>query len=263
MLALFVGIAVFAQPQTSLSQEPEQSALDAQLMGLELDHFDRLDGRTLFGAHQPLLPDSSPDELLQELFERDASGKLTLIASGVVFAAYAPDGAVLYVQNERLLEVKVGGSEEPKLIAQPVLGDFTIDSSGKRLAVARPDTDMDSWIELIDRSGRHLAVVTEPDGANAWPQFSEDGESVYFMSSRTGVYSLFSFREGGGEVRQVTNRGLEPGADVLGPRFVPPPAVRSSIRKIDRKTISYSDSEATWQVDMETGAARSSDGRVR
>ena len=93
--------------------------------------------------------------------------------------------------------------------------------------------------------------------------FSADGASVYFISSRTGVVSLFSFREGARAPLQVTNRGLQPGADVLGPRFVASSEARGSIRNIDKRTISFSDGETTWQVDMETGAARASDGRVR
>jgi hypothetical protein len=228
------------------------AAAEPRLDGLETEVFDQRAGRILIGAHRPLSPDSSPDGLRQQLFELSAEGKLELLADDVSSAAYAPDGAVLFVSGDGLFELAKG---EPRLITRPVLGDFAVDPLGQRIAVVRPDSEPDSWIELIDRSGRHLATLCEPQGPNAWPLFSPDGSEVYFVSGSTGVYSWFSVRADGERLTQLTNRGLHPGHDVLGPSFVPPPASKPSIRFVDRARIEYDAGDSIWRLELETGKA--------
>jgi hypothetical protein len=235
-------------------------AAEPRLEGLEIQVLDQHGDRTLIGAHEPVPPDTSPESLPQRLFERTLGGELRLIAEGVSVAAYAPDGAVLFVQGDGLFEVVDG---EAVLITRPVLGDFAIDALGTRLAVARPDLEPDAWIELIDRAGRHIAVLSEPDGTNAWPVFSPDGEVVYFISGRTGVYSWFRVDSLGRELAQVTNRGLEPGPGVLDASFVPPPASKASIRFVGDSRVRYDAGDVDWEVDLLSGEGRPVDGGRR
>lgn len=224
----------------------------ASLEGLQTEVFSKFGDTTLLGAHPPPAPDTSPESLPQDLYELSPDGALRLLARGVSFAAYAPDGAVLYVRDDALYELSHG---EPRLVAQPVLGDFAVDPLGQRIAIARPDSEPDSWIELIDRSGRHLAVLTEPSGPNAWPLFSPDGDTVYFISGRTDVYAWFSVGVDGEGLRQLTNHGLRPGPDVLSAAFVPPPAFKSSIRFVGPALVEYDAGDGLWRLDLESGKA--------
>lgn len=223
---------------------------ESRLAGLETELFEKRVGRALLGAHQPLPPDSSPERLRQSLFELDADGKLELLADEVSSAAYAPDGAVLFVADDGLFEFARG---EVRLITRPVLGDFAVDPLGQRLAVVRPDAEPDSWIELIDRDGGHLANLSESSGPNAWPVFSPDGSAVFFLSGRTGVFSWFGVRSDGEGLTQITNHGLAPGPDVLGPDFVPPPASKPSIRFLSLSVVEYDAGDGIWRLDLDSG----------
>lgn len=245
--AAVLALVVFA------SVEPGAAApTAASLDGLQTEVFGSHGGKTLLGAHPPVAPDTSPEGLPQDLYELSPEGALRPLARGVSFAAYAPDGAVLYVRDGALFELSRG---ESRLLAQPVLGDFAVDPLGQRIAIARPDSEPDSWLELIDRSGRHLAVLIEPRGPNAWPLFSPGGDTVYFISGSTGVYSWFSVGVDGEGLRQLTNHGLKPGPDVLGAAFVPPPAFKSSIHFIGPALVEYDAGDGLWRLDLATGKA--------
>jgi len=248
-------LLVLAASPPSASAGPSAVGADAAdaapgLEGMQVEIFDRLGDRTLLGAHPPVPADCSPESLPQDLYERGRDGRLTLLARGVLTAAYAPDGAVLFVQGEQLLEL---GEGEPRLVTAPVLADFAIEPLGRHLAVVRPDAEPGSWIELVDRDGRHLAVLSEPEGPDHWPLFAPDGSAVYFVSGRTGVWSWFAVDLDGGAPRQITNRGLAPGPDTLGPAFVPPPAARDSIRLLDAVTVEYDGGEGLWRVELRSG----------
>jgi TolB protein len=221
-----------------------------RLEGLRTEVLDRHAGRGLVVAQRPLPPDVSPGALRQQLFEQAEDGKLVLIAEEVAFAAYAPDGAILFVSGDTLFELD-GRQRRP--IARPVLPDFAVDPLGQRIAVVRPDAEPETWIELIDRDGGHLAVLSEAEGVNALPCFSPDGASVYFLSGRTGVASWFGVHEDGGRLGQLTNRGLRPGPDVLGRSFVPPPVSRESLRFRSAAIVEYDAGDLTWRVDLESG----------
>lgn len=250
-----VLVLLLASSAPGKGSEPSQG-----LDGLEVTVLARRGSSELIAAHPPVPPDCSPEQMTHDLYERDAQGRLRRLARDVTTAAYTPDGAVLYVQGERLMELSAG---EAALITAPVIGDIAVDPLGVRIAVVRPDEEPTSWIELIDRAGRHLAVLTEPDGPNAWPVFSPDGDRVFFLSGRSGVYSWFGVGADGRGLAQLTNVGLEPGPDTVGERFVPPPASRDRLRFLDRATVEYDDGEVLWRVDLETGRASAADGRQR
>ena len=254
MALALLGVLLAGGPQPD-SRPPPRVAADAEQRVL----FDERDGRVLEGVVRAWT-DSSPPRTAFTLFERSPSGSRKL-AEGVGAAAFAPDGAVLYVQGESLVELD---SEGPRVVAERVAPDFALDRSGEALAIVRlGERGGGTSLDVLPREGGEAKRLVEPEGYNGTPVFSPDGKLVVFSSTRTGVASIFAVRRDGTGLRQVTNRGLEAGRGGLGPDFVPPIESRRGLRFVDGATLEYRGAGGLWRLDLESGRARLAEGGSR
>ena len=122
-------------------------------------------------------------------------GRLSLIASLV--------GGVLVFSHAALSYAKAKDANAQPFTVQDLvrlqrLSDVTASPDGKHLAYTVRTTDMEAnrgrtAIWLLDTNKRNAVAVrlTDPiDGANS-PQWSADGNSVYFLSSHGGASQVW------------------------------------------------------------------------
>ena len=238
--------ALFAMQVTT----PKRATLDS-LAGAGASivlTFDERDGRSLVGAHAPVPKETTPPLANLVLLEKTAAG-FRKLAQGVGAAAFASDGAILYLQGDALVEEKGGAT---KLVTRPVASEFAIDPSGNWLAVVRPGVAYQSAIELVTRGGSNKRLLAPATGTHGTPIFTPDGKALVFSSGRTGTVSLWRIDLDGSGERQLTNR--EPAAaSAMGPTFTPPPISSRGMRFLDARTLEYDGGEAKIRVDVESG----------
>jgi hypothetical protein len=162
-------------------------------------------------------------------FRVDAAGAHELALPGVRRALDAGGGALVLWREDGALVHRSASGEERVLAGwanDPSVGSR--DSSIAYLTVAEADLEEDDHgrepvlgaaiqVVLQSMSGAPEVLTVDPDAASPWPL--PDGSGVLFVSTRTGVASLFRVRRGEEPV-QLTNVGLEE----VGQDFVPVPA---------------------------------------
>jgi len=198
-----------------------------------------------------------PLEGTLELVEAD--GQRRRLAERVGAAVLTPDGAVLAVRQGALVRLE-GGRMTRTLVASGLSPQLAIDPSGARVALVRSRQEGGSAIDVLELSGdgRPRAVVVG-GGYNDLPTFAPDGKTLLFVSTRTGLSSLFRIGLDGDGERQLTNRG----AKAVGPLFVPPPE-RTSPRRLEDGRYTWTSGGQRWFVDLATGqAGRAGEGSRR
>ena len=182
------------------------------------------------------------------------------LAEKVGAAVLAPDGAVLIVRKGELLRLEKSGRVQR--LATGLAPELAIDPGGARVALVRPLATGGSAIEVLELSGEAKAtagrVVVSGPGWNNAPDFAPDGQSLLFVSTRTGLSSVFRVGLDGKGERQLTNRGLTR----VGPRFVPPPQ-RGMVRHFDGQRFGWAADGARWFVDLSTGTSGRAPGGGR
>ena len=215
--------------------------------------FDQLAGRTLEGVAS-VAPESTPPATGFTLFEVEARVSRRL-ADGVGAAAFAPDGAVLAVRGSELVALKAG---QARVLCEGVLPELSLDPSGRYLALVRPAGADGSAIDLFDlREGRVLRRLVGGPGLNNAPLFAPDG-SLLFVSTRTGLSSIWRVGLDGKAERQLTNVGLRR----VGPGFVPP-MDRARERRFDGRLLLFAAGGERWSMDVQSGAAWRQPGGAR
>lgn len=199
--------------------------------------FDRSGERLLVGVETAALPRSG-DVLAGglDLWLVDTDrGTRERLTSGerVVRAAWAPDGArFAYATIDSRLFVVDPATGERRLISEGAIAP-AFSPDGTRLAYSRTP---DGWtpgsqpaegfaLTVLDlASGEETALTRGHDDAE--PIWTPDGRELLFVSgSRTGLVSMYKVSADGGEVVQLTNRGVESAAS--------PSFVRNPTRNVD------------------------------
>ncbi|MGC4120915.1 MAG: hypothetical protein QM765_41330 [Myxococcales bacterium] len=128
---------------------------------------------------------------------------------------------------------------------------MAIDPTGARVALVRRLPRGGSAIDLVELQGdgKPRQIVASL-GFNNAPLFTPDGQALLFVSTRTGISSVFRVGLDGRDEQQLTNRG----SSAVGPGFVSPPEERSTFR-FDGSRFRWSASGARWYVDLATGAS--------
>ncbi len=158
-----------------------------------------------------------------------------------------PSGGVLVVDVQAHLSLVT--QEVNRRLLDGVEGRPVVLPDGRVVATSAEDpVDTDLWLVTID--GAPAQRLTDSPGSDGAPFVLEDGR-VMFLSSRTGVTSLFVVDPTTGAASQLTNEGEQPGR--LSDRFVPPPAVGEPWQEGSR--VFYDAGDAVWSVDVVTGAA--------
>jgi dipeptidyl aminopeptidase/acylaminoacyl peptidase len=100
------------------------------------------------------------------------------------------------------------------LVAMERISDPQPSPQGDRVAFVVRTTDLeanrgrtDLWVAGIDGGG--LTRLTSDPAADSNPRWSPDGESLYFLSSRSGSSQVWRLPAAGGDAVQVTNLPLD------------------------------------------------------
>ena len=108
------------------------------------------------------------------------------------------------------------------MLAMDRISDVQAAPDGQRLAFVIRTTDLDKnkgrtdiWLADADGSGLRR-LTTHPAGSNS-PRWAPDGQSIYFLSSRSESSQVWRIATDGGEAEQVTTLPLDVGSFALAP----------------------------------------------
>ncbi|HWK73563.1 MAG TPA: S9 family peptidase [Povalibacter sp.] len=104
-------------------------------------------------------------------------------------------------------------------VSEPVLSP-----DGKTVAFTVRETDMDAnrgrtdiWsLDLATKGAQPQRLTSDPENDGS-PQWSADGRTLYFLSSRGGSSQVWRLQAGGGEAEPVTRLPLDVGSFKLAP----------------------------------------------
>lgn len=146
--------------------------------------------------------------------------------------AWSPDGAFIYFSsssrdiagNHDVLRVRAGGGTPALVAGDRYTSEYWASPApdGRRIAInargvtsgqwwRRGSSHLDEtelWIVTLDETPRYTRFSTGErpgKGRDAWPMWSRDGRTIYYMSDRTGVENLYAQPVGGGEARALTS----------------------------------------------------------
>ena len=190
--------------------------------------------------------------------EGGAVKELTTHSAAEKVVGWNPDGkSVLFTSNR-------GEGFMPKLYTVPVTGglardagpDMGVDGAyspdGTKLAVTRKAQTywrksyrgaFQSDVTVMDLASRTFKDVTEFDGLDSWPMWSQDAH-IYFVSDRdgNGLTNLWRVPDSGGNAEKVTSFTT---GDVRFPGMSP-----------DGKTIVFEHDFGVWKLDIATKEAK-------
>jgi len=247
-IALLIGAVLAGGPRPpSDAADAADAAADERRLVL-----DQRQGKRLELVRTAPAQTTPPMEGTREVVE--AGGARRAILDRVGAAAFTPDGGVLAIRRGRLLRLDAQGRALAEL-ARGLAPEREMDPSGSRVALGRPRPQGGTTIEVLELSG---------GGTNNAPAFTPDGSSLLFVSTRTGVSSVFRVgldggSGAGGDERQLTNRGL---AAAAGPRFVPPPE-RTTARRFEGGRLTWVADGARWVLDPATEVSGRLEGGAR
>jgi dipeptidyl aminopeptidase/acylaminoacyl peptidase len=104
------------------------------------------------------------------------------------------------------------------------LSDPQVSPDGRRVAFVLSETDVeankrstDIWLlDLTDRNAQPRRLTQHPANDSS-PRWAADGQSLYFLSSRSGSSQVWRISLAGGEASQVTHYPLDVGALKVAP----------------------------------------------
>ena len=147
----------------------------------------------------------------------DADGEDTRVALSsnepIISPAWSPDGtkvayvsfenrkAMIYIQNlvtsQRTLVANHKGTNSAP----------SWSPDGSRLAVALTRDAGLAQVYTVNADGTNLTRLTRTNTIETEPQFSPDGQSIYFLSDRSGGPQIYRMSSTGGEQQRVTFSG--------------------------------------------------------
>jgi len=102
------------------------------------------------------------------------------------------------------------------MLAMDRLSDPQVSPGGRHIVFVRRKTDLeankgrtDLWLVGVDGAG--LRRLTSHQAADSNPRWSPDGESIWFISTRSDSAQVWRIRIDGGEAEQVTHEPLDVG----------------------------------------------------
>lgn len=145
-----------------------------------------------------------------------------------------------------------------RILAGGVRGDLAYAADGERLAftLGAPNREHETAVAVSDLEG-NVTVLADAPGVDDRPALSPDGNTVVFVSGRTGVASFYRTTLEGAPPVQLTNVGIALGVPRKGPPpgFVPPPVVGDRVQWLSDDVIRYdAGGGELWTLDIRTGA---------
>ena len=101
-----------------------------------------------------------------------------------------------------------------------------------------------------------MALLADGDGVDDRPAISPDGQTVVFVSGRTGIASLWRTSVDGAEPVQITNAHIEAGVERQGDPegFIPPPMRSDRLEWVSQDVVRYDAGDGEyWEVNVRTG----------
>ena len=155
-----------------------------------------------------------------------------------VFRVSADGGTPLEVSRERYLS-EFESAPSPDGISVALCAKGISFTQWWRNGHAHID-ETEIWLKPIADSGK-AKVLIEADSKHAWPMWSPKGDTLYFMSDKSGAENLWSLAIGSSEPKQLTH--FEDGR-VLYPSIA-----------YDGKAIVFERNLTIWKFDIATGKA--------
>lgn len=108
------------------------------------------------------------------------------------------------------------------MLAMDRIGEQQVSPDGQTIVFSLRKTDLEAnkgvtklW--LVDVNGKNLRELTSGDGSDYNPLWSQDGASIFFLSSRSGSSQVWKISTQGGDVVQVTDLPMDVGNLLLSP----------------------------------------------
>jgi dipeptidyl aminopeptidase/acylaminoacyl peptidase len=108
------------------------------------------------------------------------------------------------------------------MLAMDRISDARVSPDGKRIVFVLRTTDLeanrgrtDLWLVGVDGDG--LKRLTTHPAGDSNPRWAPDGQTIWFLSSRSGSSQIWRIRANGGEAQQVTDLPLDVGNLVVSP----------------------------------------------
>lgn len=108
------------------------------------------------------------------------------------------------------------------LVAMDRISEQTVSPDGQWIVFTLRKTDLDAnkgrkdlW--LVGTDGKGLRQITSDPAGDSNPCWSEDGKTIYFISTRSGSSQVWRMAAGGSKAVQVTKQPLDVGNLVLSP----------------------------------------------
>ena len=149
-------------------------------------------------------------EANEELDAWSADGKWLYFASAIndvgrqadIFRVAATGGTPLEVSREQYLaEFQASPSPDGSSIALMARGG----SAGQWWRNGHSHLDeTELWLKPVVQSGAYRRLLAD-HAKHAWPMWSRDGQTLYFMSDKSGSENLWKMPVAGGEATAVTN----------------------------------------------------------
>ena len=125
--------------------------------------------------------------------------------------------------------------------------DVTLDPTGKWMVFASTRHNQHAGIYVQKVDGTAVTRLTAEDADNAFPQFSPDGKSITFCSTRSGVWNIYTMDLDGRNVVQITSGNTQS----IHPTFSP-----DGTRLCYSALGARSNQWELWTVNLVTGEKR-------
>lgn len=153
-----------------------------------------------------------------------------------------------------------------RALLEGVRGDVAASVDGRHLALTlgAPNREHETAVAVTDLEG-NVAVIADAPGVDDRPTLSPDGETLLFVSGRTGIASFYRTTVHGDPPVQLTNVGIKAGVPRTEdpPGFVPPPVVADRVEWLSDDVIRYdAGGGELWTLHVRTGLG-AREGSVR
>jgi Tol biopolymer transport system component len=186
------------------------------------------------------------DDVPEQLDAWSRDGRMLYFSSGAkdvngmndIFRVSVDGGTPMPVSDDRFAQEywSAPSPTDPNVIA--FTGKGRTASDWWRKGHAHID-ESQIWIAHIDGALPRYDAVTNDPSKHAWPMWSGDGKTLYFMSDRDGVENLWAKPVTGGDARELTS-------------FKNGRVVWPSIAN-DGKTIVFERNFTIWSLDLASG----------
>lgn len=196
-----------------------------------------------------------------DLWIRDlkTGGETPLVEEmSVVDARLSPDGRFLaFLKAGGQLDIVSLPSLSP--VGDTIEGvacDLAWSPSGSSLVTAKFEEDgVGTDLVLVRLPEGRVTRLTDRPGVDDRPAWSPDEKKILFVSGRSGLASLWVMSPDGGNMAQVTNKGIRGGTGQAPVGFVPVPLRATDVSWEEGDRITYPDGEELWRLDLSLGTA--------